>query len=116
MFCLLACILPSWALGTTQFLYPFFSCYYTYWSLASPSIREGAVSLNSITGQMTNAHICHTVPCHAPHWTLPLQYPIIWKIQLEYLCGVALDARNPFVLKGLQDSLVLALIGHRDTS
>lgn len=116
MFCLPAFILPSWALGTTQLLYPFFSYCYTYWSHASPSIREGAVSLNSITGQMTNAHICHTVPCHAPHWILSLQYPVIWKIQLEYLCGVALDARNPFVLKGLQDNLVLALIGHRDTS
>lgn len=76
------------------------------------SLLKRMLLLNSITGQMANAHICHTVPCHVPHLTPPLQYPVTCKIQLEYLCGVTLDERNPLVLTGLQDSLVLALRGH----
>ena len=85
------------------------------WLYLLVPLLKRVLLLKSITEQKTNAHICHTVLCHIPHLTPPLQYPIICKIQLEYLCGVTLDERNPFVLTGLQDSLVLALRGHRDS-
>lgn len=85
------------------------------WLYLLVPLLKRVLLLNSITGQMANAHICHPVPCHVPHLTPPLQYPRTCKIQLEYLCGVTLDERNPFVLTGLQDSLVLALRGHGDS-
>lgn len=39
------------------------------WLYLLVSLLKRVLLLNSITGQMANVQICHTIPCHVPHLT-----------------------------------------------